>query len=60
MTLDYVLYELSYENLLLYSSVIPSYIPDKDKKKKINPGTPTGGNAGGVKGLFSTLKGLKK
>ena len=59
MTLDYVLYELSYANLIMYSSVIPSYKSDKGKKGKFSSGSSSKGNAGGLKGLFSTLKGLK-
>jgi hypothetical protein len=31
-TLDYVLYELSYVNMIMYSSVLPSYDSNKDKK----------------------------
>ena len=29
---DYVLYEMSYVNTLMYGSVLPSYDPDKAKK----------------------------
>ena len=29
-----MLYECSYENLILYSRTLPSYNTDKDKKKK--------------------------
>lgn len=34
MTLDYVLYDMSYANLLMYSSVIPSYNSKSDNGKK--------------------------
>lgn len=33
-TLDYVLYDLSYANLIMLNSVIPSYKSSKDKKKR--------------------------
>lgn len=32
--IEYVLYDLSYANLLMYNSVLPSYDFDSDKKKK--------------------------
>lgn len=31
--IDYVLYELSYTNLIMYNSILPSYDFDKDEKK---------------------------
>lgn len=31
MTFDYILYDLSYANLVLYSSVLPSYDDEKDE-----------------------------
>lgn len=34
LTPDYILYEISYANVALYSSIIPSY---DSKKKKDNP-----------------------
>lgn len=34
MSFDYVLYELSYTNFLLYSKAIPSYKPKDEGKKK--------------------------
>lgn len=33
LTIDYVLYELSYTNLIMYSAVLPSYNSDKKKPK---------------------------
>ena len=30
---DYVLNELSYQNLLMYSKVIPSYIPKEEREE---------------------------
>lgn len=38
MTLDYVLYDMSYVNLLMYSSVIPSYNSKGDDNKKDSSG----------------------
>lgn len=34
MSFEYVLYDLSYENLLLYSAAIPSYGAKKDDKQR--------------------------
>lgn len=34
LTPDYVLYEMSYVNTLMYGSVLPTYDPDKHKKDK--------------------------
>lgn len=31
-TIEYVLYDLSYANMIMYSAVIPSYKSRKDKK----------------------------
>lgn len=38
--MDYVLYEMSYTNLIMYNSILPSYDfdQDKDEKKKKNSG----------------------
>jgi hypothetical protein len=33
VSFEYVLYELSYQNLVMYSKVIPSYIPPDERKK---------------------------
>ena len=33
---DYVINDLSYQNLIMYSKVIPSYIPPDDRKKTAN------------------------
>jgi len=33
VTFDFVLYELSYANLVLYSAVLPTYNSDKEGKK---------------------------
>jgi len=40
--LDFVLYELSYQNLILYGAVLPSYSKksDKEKEKTINADDP--------------------
>jgi hypothetical protein len=35
-TPEYLLFEMSYQNLILYSSIIPSYDFDKNGKKKRN------------------------
>lgn len=32
LPLDYVLYEMSYVNMVMYSAVIPSYDPKRDKE----------------------------
>lgn len=32
--IEYVLYEMSYTNLIMYNSILPSYDFDKDKDKK--------------------------
>lgn len=34
LTPEYVLYEMSYVNTLMYGSVLPSYDPDRKKDKK--------------------------
>lgn len=34
VSIEYVLYECSYENLILYSRTLPSYNSDKNKKEK--------------------------
>jgi len=34
VTFEYVLYEISYENVILYSRTLPSYNPDKNNKDK--------------------------
>jgi hypothetical protein len=62
-----LLYDISYQNLILLSSAIPSYDFDSKYKGKNKRGhgrggaqmspTPQKGNAGGLKGLFATLKG---
>lgn len=33
LPIDYVLYDMSYTNTILYCSCLPSYDTDKDKKK---------------------------
>lgn len=33
LTFDYVLYDMSYANVVMYSAVLPSYKTDKDGKK---------------------------
>lgn len=38
MPFEYVLYECSYENLILYSRTLPSYNPDKKKGKERDRG----------------------
>nr|DAP28485.1 MAG TPA: hypothetical protein [Caudoviricetes sp.] len=48
--MDYVLYELSYVNFLLYSKSIPSYKPTGEKKTKTTSGGMTFG------GFTSALK----
>lgn len=34
LSIEYVLYEMSYVNLVLYSAVIPSYHSEKNRSKK--------------------------
>ncbi|MDR3246073.1 MAG: hypothetical protein LBT50_06525 [Prevotellaceae bacterium] len=34
LSINYVLYEMSYVNLIMYNAVIPSYSSDKDKAVK--------------------------
>jgi hypothetical protein len=36
LSFDYVLYEMSYSNIIMYSSVLPSYDSDSDNDKKNN------------------------
>lgn len=65
-TYEDLMYRMSFQNLILLSSAIPSYDFDSKERGK----TPRGkmgrnslpqfgqrGNAGGLKGLFATLKG---
>jgi hypothetical protein len=40
MTFDYILYDLSYANLVLYSSVLPSYDDEKEDDEIINADDP--------------------
>lgn len=35
LTFDYVIHELSYENLMMYSAVLPTYESPKDKNKEV-------------------------
>lgn len=37
MTFEYAIHEISYANLLMYSSTLPSYDFDKDKNKGKGP-----------------------
>lgn len=39
-TPDYILYEMTYENLLLYSYAIPVYDPDDDWDEGVNANNP--------------------
>ena len=34
LTFDYILYKMSYVNLIMYSSVLPSYDNNKEEKKE--------------------------
>ena len=34
VTFDYVLYNMSYANVIMYSASLPTYDTDKDKEKK--------------------------
>lgn len=65
-TYEDVMYRISFQNLILLSSAIPSYDFDnkgkgKGSRGKIGrnqfPQAVQRGNAGGLKGLFATLKG---
>ena len=40
MTFDYILYELSYANLILYSSTIPCYDDEENDEEEINADNP--------------------
>ena len=33
LPIDYVLYDMSYVNMIMYGAVLPSYNPKKDRKK---------------------------
>jgi hypothetical protein len=57
-TYNQLLYDISFQNLILLSSAIPSYDFDRGKSKnKGNNKTSHQRNAGGLKGLFATLQG---
>lgn len=65
---DYVLYNMSYANTLLYGAALPTYIPKKDRKKTGDPkynGTAYGAehiraddprNADKMRQFFATLR----
>ena len=53
-TPEYVLYDLSYANLIMYSAVLPSY----NKEKKDKDGKKITGMS--TKDLFDTMKQLKQ
>ncbi len=36
VSFEYILYEMSFENFVMYNSVVPSYDTDRDKGKKGN------------------------
>jgi len=57
ITFDYALYEMSYENLIMYNAILPSYkSPDKKgKKEKEKPGK----KVGSFQGFISHLKKMK-
>ena len=50
-TPDYVLHEMTYENLCLYGYATPTYDPDYDEEKEWNPALDANdpSNFGGVK-----------
>ena len=53
LTLDYILYEMSFVNLIMYSSIIPSYESEKEESK-------SGKQKGmSINEFFSRMKKLK-
>ena len=52
LTLDYILYEMSYLNVVMYSSIIPSYDSSSDKQTEPKKGLSSSE-------FFSQMKSLK-